>query len=71
MENILGKSFTDPLEKILPTPIVKSFELYLHNDTKIYLRLNQNALRLIAKKRCRVSPLTRKECATKLGVMYL
>jgi len=45
-------------------------EFYLHKETKIYLRLNQNAQWRIGKK-YQVSPSTRKECLTKLGVMYL
>ena len=51
---------------------VKSFilDLYMHNDTKIYLRLNrnQNEQRWIGKW-YHVSPeITRKECPAKLGV---
>jgi len=43
--------------------------LYLHNDTKLYLRLNQNAQRWIGKKH-QVSPLTWKECPKNLDVMH-
>jgi len=44
----------------------------LHNDTKIYLRLNQNVgYNGELAKMFQVSPSTRKECPTNLGVMYL
>ena len=72
--SVFSQSNFSGLNQILTGEInVKSFilELYTHNDTKIYLRLNrnQNEQRWIGKL-YHVSPgITRKECPAKLGVM--
>jgi len=61
-----------PTRKVLPDLYictmskVSFYQFYLDNNTKIYLRLKQRARR----RKYQVSPSTRKECPTKLGVMY-